>query len=1715
MTPRSLMLAVALASATAQTTTQSSLPAPAFAFSGASTADASAFTASAGTATFAADHLGVASGAAVLASGVALGTAPLPQLPTGLSARTVSAWVQCAAPATGAGRTLIDTWDGTASVLNERFTLVGVAATSAASITVPTWMSTTVAGSATSSTGTADGVGTSASFNNPNGFCVTRGTTPAMANFTAFTVDRTGCSVRMVTWANNVPGGSLKITRVAGSLTSTSGYSNGVGTNAKFTAPFLNCQVDPSGLVVYVGGSDNSVRSITLPGPIGDTVTNLNAGNVQTFVGTPGTATTVGAGGFLDGVGTAASFKQTCGLVIDPPGTYLYVGDITGFTIRRVVLANATVQTVLGKAGTSGSLDGVGTSATFNAPRGLAIDPTNTYLYVTDYALETIRRVVLSTMTVTTIAGTATTAIPVNKLNQFGASATFYQPYGVQVDAQGNLLISDNKMRYFKKLYVATGLVAVIGGNGLAPSTTNVLNYGPLLNTPLGMQNPWLDPDTGSVWAPDYDANQIKRYDPPANYSIAIKAPVCNGKWRHLAATFDGASTVAVWVDGSQVANLTTPWSVYTAAGATSALNIGGVPGYAAESFAGSFSDVRVYNSSLSAAQIAALSQPPLPVIINASMTPAAAVAGTTTYTWTCATGFAATLSTTSLTMTLNTATNTWGAISAAPSTLACAATVVCAPGQYATSSSACAMCPAGSISAGTSMAGPAVCVACAPGQFADQLQTVCSACPLGTASGGAASNSCPACSTAAGSAAVAVATGSISCTTCPANSYQVNASTPCAPCAAGFGTGTGTTGGASTLVGQVTCTSCIVGYVSTSGSQCTQCAAGTAKANVSYCAPCGPGTAAPSGSSFCSPCASGQIAASSNMPACTPCAGGTYATSATTCATCAAGTFSPTSVTGAVSCTSCPFGSISAAGALACTPIALGTYLSAGAPVACTGSTYSFGGSSAGCSPCPAGTAFVSSTAGCAPLAATASPPTDSVFAFSGASAEGIAAFAATNPAGMATYANGPFGASGGALKISTSSYLSSGALLPQLPTATAARSVSAWVKCPAPAASATLIDFSDGTGSTWTERLSLLGLPASGSPAISVPAYTSFTLAGSATCASGYADGTGTAALFSNTNGLCFGGTVAGSPAFNLLFATDRSNHRVRQITLGGVVTTLAGSGLPMTVDGFGTNAAFNQPLNCAVDAAGSNVYIAGSLDHSIRMINLVTKEVSTFAGPVPSATPWINTAGFLDGAGTSAKFSYPVGLAFDQMGFLWVGDTNNCRVRKISPARLVSTVAGSGVCGSNASASLDGFGLAATFSGPRGLSFDPLFLSLYVADYNGEQIRRIRINDSFVSTVAGTFLGTDYTAAFGNTFYEPTGLAFDKAGSLWIGDDGHMTMRKYWPATGLVATVAGSGASPTSGNNFNGPGLQNTINPQMIAFDANNNVYSGDYNCNRIFGLSAPASYAVTFNAPVCDSKWHHVTATFNGYGYLNLYIDGIARAAAETNLPIYTAGGFNSTISLGGSLVPGVSGINGNLADVRVFSRELADWEAETLSQPPIPAFSNTVTTPAAGTAGATLYTTTCAAGYSQSGAAWTMTRSAVDFSWAQGGPAGGPTCTQCAAGSFAAPGAASCSPCPTGSFSTAAGAGSCATCAAGTFNSVTSGTGAGSTRALTAASDRRGLVASETDVDGAVAAVAMNRELPPCSCAEALRDRLAAAAGADAVSTAAPPSSSKS
>jgi hypothetical protein len=207
--------------------------------------------------------------------------------------------------------------------------------------------------------------------------------------------------------------------------------------------------------------------------------------------------------------------------------------------------------------------------------------------------------------------------------------------------------------------------------------------------------------------------------------------------------------------------------------------------------------------------------------------------------------------------------------------------------------------------------------------------------------------------------------------------------------------------------------------------------------------------------------------------------------------------------------------------------------------------------------------------------------------------------------------------------------------------------------------------------------------------------------TIAGSAT---GYADAVGTNAYFHRPSG-------AAPDTSGNLFATDCNNNRVRKIATSGVVTTFAGSGGGGFINGIGTAAAFSCPSGIAVDAALSRVFIADHYNNVIRLV-LFNGTVSTYAGN--------GAAAFADGAASSASFNLPFLLALAPTG-LFVTDVNNHRIRSISNAGLVSTVAG-GVAGFS-----NGFGLLALFNTPTGITSSPSG-RLFVSDCSNHRIRQL---------------------------------------------------------------------------------------------------------------------------------------------------------------------------------------------------------------------------------------------------------------------------------------------------------------------------------------------------------------------------------------------------
>lgn len=266
------------------------------------------------------------------------------------------------------------------------------------------------------------------------------------------------------------------------------------------------------------------------------------------------------------------------------------------------------------------------------------------------------------------------------------------------------------------------------------------------------------------------------------------------------------------------------------------------------------------------------------------------------------------------------------------------------------------------------------------------------------------------------------------------------------------------------------------------------------------------------------------------------------------------------------------------------------------------------------------------------------------------------------------------------------------------------------------------------------------------------------------------GAVDGGGLAALFYQPQG------VAVDAAGNI-FVADTANDTIREIT-GGVVSTFAGmAGVAGSANAVGTNATFNAPQSLAHDSAG-NWFVADTANNVIREI-APDGTVSTFAG-TPGAT------GIDDGTGAAARFYAPQGVAVDGAGNVFVSDTLNHSIRKITPAGVVTTIAGlPGFSGTaDGTNSLIYTNNGARLNRPAGLAVDAAG-NIFVADSGNDTIREISpVGTNWVSsTIAGTpgvFGSADGTNSAAR-FLNPLGVALDGLGNVFVADTGNQIIRE----------------------------------------------------------------------------------------------------------------------------------------------------------------------------------------------------------------------------------------------------------------------------------------------------------------------------------------------
>lgn len=312
-----------------------------------------------------------------------------------------------------------------------------------------------------------------------------------------------------------------------------------------------------------------------------------------------------------------------------------------------------------------------------------------------------------------------------------------------------------------------------------------------------------------------------------------------------------------------------------------------------------------------------------------------------------------------------------------------------------------------------------------------------------------------------------------------------------------------------------------------------------------------------------------------------------------------------------------------------------------------------------------------------------------------------------------------------------------------------------------------------------------------------------------------SGNVDAVGTAARLNEPGG------VGIDPSGNL-FVADFSNDTIRRIDPAGVVTTLAGlAGVAGSSDGLGSAARFSSPGDAAADSLG-NVYVADAANSTIRKVT-PGGQVTTFAGTAGSQ-------GGLDGTGSAARFRDPCGVAVDSADNVYVADNSDQTIRKITPAGVVTTMAGS----HGASGHADGTGSAATFNFPCSVTVDASGTA-YVADTENHTLRKITAGGVVTTLagsagVAGTADGTGAAARFDG----PSGVAVDNiSGTVYVADSVSNTIRAVTPA-GVVTTIAGTAGTAGSADGtgaaaaFSYPvGLRVAANGDVLIADAFNST------------------------------------------------------------------------------------------------------------------------------------------------------------------------------------------------------------------------------------------------------------------------------------------------
>lgn len=395
--------------------------------------------------------------------------------------------------------------------------------------------------------------------------------------------------------------------------------------------------------------------------------------------------------------------------------------------------------------------------------------------------------------------------------------------------------------------------------------------------------------------------------------------------------------------------------------------------------------------------------------------------------------------------------------------------------------------------------------------------------------------------------------------------------------------------------------------------------------------------------------------------------------------------------------------------------------------------------------------------------------------------------------------------------------------------------------------------------------------------------------------------------------------------------VYVADSGNYTVRKVTAAGVVSTLAGrAGSPGSADGSGSTAQFRWPVGVAADGAGA-VSVTDAELHTIRQVS-AAGVVTTLAGNT-------GNIGSADGSGAFARFNNPFGVARDRAGVLYVADTYNRTIRTVTAAGLVATLAGlAGNIGSD-----DGTGSAARFYDPLGVAVDGAG-TVYVADSTNRTLRRVTAA-GVVTTLAGLAGSVGSADGTGGAarFSLPFGVAVDSEGNLYVTDSRNGTIRKV-NAAGVVTTIGGTAG--LSGSTDGSGSAARFASPYGIAVDRAGIVYVADAGNHRIsrgtpifpakvtgvsssqadglWGVGTRIAVLITFSKPVIVTGTPQLTLET---GAIDARVDYTSGSGTTTLTFLYTVAEGQTTPDLDGVGASALALHGGAIRDTAGYSATL--------------------------------------------------------------------------------------------------------------------------------------------------------------------------------------------